>query len=166
MISLPEVPSNANPKLGRFTAKDPIGFAGGDTNLYAYVMNDPINLTDPLGLKVINLGTLPWVVKPSSDLDAPVLVPPGGKYDHDQDGVYPYSATPDKQVLKTTDGINVLITEDNKIRFYGGDDIEKYGMAIRGGMKDQDFLRDNPNWPSRDLVDDMFRKWEKDRRCP
>ena len=32
--------------------KDPIGFAGGDTNLYAYVGNDPVNLIDPLGLKV------------------------------------------------------------------------------------------------------------------
>ena len=30
--------------------KDPIDFAGGDTNLYAYVMNDPINLVDPAGL--------------------------------------------------------------------------------------------------------------------
>ena len=35
----------------RFTAKDPIGFAGGDTNLYGYVMNDPINWIDPLGLR-------------------------------------------------------------------------------------------------------------------
>jgi RHS repeat-associated protein len=39
-----------SPELGRFVAKDPIDFAGGDTNLYAYVMNDPINWSDPLGL--------------------------------------------------------------------------------------------------------------------
>jgi RHS repeat-associated protein len=39
-----------SPELGRFTAKDPIDFNGGDTNLYAYVMNDPVNLVDPLGL--------------------------------------------------------------------------------------------------------------------
>lgn len=31
-------------------SKDPILFAGGDTNLYGYVMQDPINLIDPSGL--------------------------------------------------------------------------------------------------------------------
>ena len=35
---------------GRWTSKDPIGFAGGDTNLYGYVVGDPVNFTDPVGL--------------------------------------------------------------------------------------------------------------------
>jgi RHS repeat-associated protein len=35
---------------GKWTAKDPIGYAGGDSNLYGYVLNDPVNLVDPLGL--------------------------------------------------------------------------------------------------------------------
>lgn len=34
---------------GRWTAKDPIGFAGGDTNLYAYCANDSVNCIDPSG---------------------------------------------------------------------------------------------------------------------
>jgi RHS repeat-associated protein len=38
-----------DPQTGRWTAKDPVRFAGGDTNLYGYVVNDPINLLDPLG---------------------------------------------------------------------------------------------------------------------
>jgi len=37
-------------ETGRWTAKDPIGFEGGDTNLYGYVVNDPVNWVDPLGL--------------------------------------------------------------------------------------------------------------------
>ena len=35
---------------GVFTAKDPILFGGGDTNLYGYVMSDPVNWMDTLGL--------------------------------------------------------------------------------------------------------------------
>ncbi|MBK7708694.1 MAG: RHS domain-containing protein [Acidobacteria bacterium] len=34
--------------LGRFISEDPIGFAGGDVNLYGYVGNGPVNSTDPL----------------------------------------------------------------------------------------------------------------------
>jgi RHS repeat-associated protein len=34
---------------GRWTAKDPIRFLGGDTSLYSYVLSDPTNLTDPSG---------------------------------------------------------------------------------------------------------------------
>jgi RHS repeat-associated protein len=37
-------------ETGRWTAKDPIRFAGGDTNLYGYVLNDPVNWIDPEGL--------------------------------------------------------------------------------------------------------------------
>ncbi len=39
-----------DPQAGRFISSDPIGFAGGDSNLYAYVFNDPANLVDPKGL--------------------------------------------------------------------------------------------------------------------
>ncbi len=34
---------------GRWTAKDPIGFAGGDSNLYTYASNNPLNFTDVTG---------------------------------------------------------------------------------------------------------------------
>jgi RHS repeat-associated protein len=39
-----------DPDTGRFVGKDPLLFGGGDTNLYGYVANDPINWTDPTGL--------------------------------------------------------------------------------------------------------------------
>jgi RHS repeat-associated protein len=36
---------------GRWLSKDPIGFGGGDSNLYRYVMNGPLNAIDPSGLE-------------------------------------------------------------------------------------------------------------------
>ncbi|MBI5514650.1 MAG: hypothetical protein HY909_12820 [Deltaproteobacteria bacterium] len=39
-----------DPETGRWTARDPIGFGGGDGSLYAYVLGDPINRYDPSGL--------------------------------------------------------------------------------------------------------------------
>jgi RHS repeat-associated protein len=38
-----------DPKAGRFISKDPIGFGGGDVNLFRYVGNDPGNWVDPNG---------------------------------------------------------------------------------------------------------------------
>ena len=36
-------------ETGRWTAKDPILFEGGDSNLYGYVLQDPVNWGDPEG---------------------------------------------------------------------------------------------------------------------
>lgn len=38
-----------DPVVGRWTARDPIGFAGGDFSLFNYVRNDPLNRIDPAG---------------------------------------------------------------------------------------------------------------------
>ena len=40
-----------DPQVGRFIQMDPIGLAGGDTNLYRYVKNSPLRFSDPLGLE-------------------------------------------------------------------------------------------------------------------
>ena len=38
-----------DPSMRRFTQRDPIGFAAGDVNFYAYMGNNPTNFTDPSG---------------------------------------------------------------------------------------------------------------------
>lgn len=45
-----------HPDLQRFISEDPIGFLGGDPNLYSYVFNRPTVLTDPLGLQYKDLN--------------------------------------------------------------------------------------------------------------
>ncbi|PSB67532.1 hypothetical protein C7B61_05680, partial [filamentous cyanobacterium CCP1] len=45
--------------LGRFTNPDPIGLRGGDANLYRYVQNNPVGLTDPEGTLPILLLSPP-----------------------------------------------------------------------------------------------------------
>ena len=41
-----------NPGLGRFLQSDPLGFGGGDANLFRYCGGDPVNRIDPTGLDV------------------------------------------------------------------------------------------------------------------
>ncbi len=43
-----------HPGLQRFISEDPIGFRGGDVNLYAYVGNQPTTFRDPFGLSQDN----------------------------------------------------------------------------------------------------------------
>jgi RHS repeat-associated protein len=51
-----------DPDVGRWTAKDPLLFAGGDIDLYGYCLEDQINLVDPDGqnplLAALGLGLL------------------------------------------------------------------------------------------------------------
>src|SRR5712691_578551 len=43
-----------DPETGRWTTKDPLGFGGGDANLYTYVGNDPVNNVDIRGLTCLD----------------------------------------------------------------------------------------------------------------
>jgi len=40
-----------DPATGRSLGEDPIGFSGGDINVYRYSFDDPVNLEDPTGLE-------------------------------------------------------------------------------------------------------------------
>lgn len=45
-----------DPHTGRWTSKDPIRFGGGDSNLYGYVLGDPVNFIDPTGEVLYFIG--------------------------------------------------------------------------------------------------------------
>jgi RHS repeat-associated protein len=44
-----------HPVMSRFVSEDPLGFSGGDANLYAYTGSSPTNFNDPSGM------ILPWL---------------------------------------------------------------------------------------------------------
>jgi RHS repeat-associated protein len=50
-----------HPGLGRFLQTDPLGFGGGDANLFRYCGNDPVNGSDPSGLQ--------WATTPTVRVD-------------------------------------------------------------------------------------------------
>jgi len=86
-----------DPETGRWTAKDPIGFAGGDANLYGYVGGDAVNWTDWEGLYTgqyppeppgYNPKTWKWGIEEQKNgTTKPYLEDPEGKryYPHRED---------------------------------------------------------------------------------
>jgi RHS repeat-associated protein len=76
--------------VGRFISEDPIGFAAGDSNIYRYVGNSPVNATDPSGnrgvpprspnVRPVNRPT----INPGRSRNNPYNRPPSG---------YPYQYT-------------------------------------------------------------------------
>jgi RHS repeat-associated protein len=74
-----------HPDLGRFLQPDPLGFASGDPNLYRYCVNNPVILSDPLGLMSFhwygNYGGPGWTNgrwESASDMDPNEIGPPTG----------------------------------------------------------------------------------------
>ena len=59
---------------GRWTAKEVLGFGGGNANWYGYVMNDPINLIDPNGLQGVSTGPPIINIGPDGVSAGPVTV--------------------------------------------------------------------------------------------
>ena len=81
---------------GKWTAKDPIGFDGGDSNLYGYVLGDPVGFVDPDGLMTMRVptnmtpkpkplpkGYRPWVPKKP--------IPKGKNGEHKPDCDFPHT---------------------------------------------------------------------------
>jgi len=117
------------PELGKWTAKDPIGFAGGDANLYGYVGADPVSWVDPEGLAamIINLGRPPVTssyTNPHGPGQQTFQVQPMGTSvttTHDPDTII----FNDGSVVKIPDGSIIVITDSSVINTYEPSDIEK-----------------------------------------
>ena len=69
---------------GKWTAKDPIGFAGGDSNLYGYVLGDPVGFVDPEGL--MTLPDSPTKLPDGWEKDTTHRNPNGEKWVHPRSG--------------------------------------------------------------------------------
>ncbi|HJW94093.1 MAG TPA: RHS repeat-associated core domain-containing protein [Thermoanaerobaculia bacterium] len=82
-----------DPSLGRFLTRDPIGFAGGQANVYDYAANDPVNFVDPSGLLfggAVNAGEAygesaldqyaEWATDPNASVAQRVLSTVGGAF--------------------------------------------------------------------------------------
>ncbi|MGM0557012.1 MAG: RHS repeat-associated core domain-containing protein [Myxococcota bacterium] len=98
-----------DPDTGRWTASDPIGFAGGDGNLYAYVGANPVNLVDPSGLSEFAVG-----FSIEGDVIAPILGDGGG-----------------------TAGVNVQYTTNNGLGIYTvrpAPDIASHGVSVGASL--------------------------------
>jgi RHS repeat-associated protein len=67
-----------DPNLGRFISEDPIGFRGGDVNLYGYVRNRPLKFRDSRGLSGEEILNNPDVLKGAAAIVTAVApyVPP------------------------------------------------------------------------------------------
>jgi RHS repeat-associated protein len=115
-----------DPDMGRWTNKDPIGFAGGDTNIYAYVGNDPVNWVDLSGL-------VPWVE---------VLLPPAAVFDlANVTGAFATVAnlvTPGASTsLAWNNGNPVIVLEDSWLSFGNGGLTLGHVVALKRTRKAQ-----------------------------
>ncbi|MDX1474833.1 MAG: RHS repeat-associated core domain-containing protein, partial [Reinekea sp.] len=84
-----------DPETGRWTSKDPIRFAGNDSNLYGYVLSNPVGAVDPGGLETVvitvrdaGFGTHSALFQPSGNLftDNGFTYDPAGSFPSDSRG--------------------------------------------------------------------------------
>ena len=97
--------------IGRWTAKDPILFAGGDTNLYGYVENDPVNWIDSEGTTKKAPGDEAGYGGGSSPTINPNVQLSGGR----SGGRVPYLEGPPNSVIRGSQGRAYCTNADGRV---------------------------------------------------
>jgi RHS repeat-associated protein len=64
-----------DPQIGRFISEDPLGFDGGDVNLYVYAGNNPVLNSDPTGQFIFSgtAATYLFVIAPVAARYGPAI---------------------------------------------------------------------------------------------
>ncbi|OGX05211.1 MAG: hypothetical protein A3G87_06330 [Omnitrophica bacterium RIFCSPLOWO2_12_FULL_50_11] len=155
-----------DPVIGRFISEDPIHFAGGDVNLYAYVSNDPVNWIDPLGLEAQGPqggGIACFLGGRCIEIPGAPPVPPTG-------GVVPVPVGPGIVAPVPIPGSGIGALPGGGILTKGGDSFKggKKGRRDRNfGIRDKGFWRwwDKFKWKypleSSDDAWHWYEQWEK-----
>ena len=155
-----------DPIIGRFISEDPIHFAAGDVNLYAYVSNDPINWIDPLGLEAQGPqggGIACFLGGRCIEIPGAPPVPPTG-------GVVPVPVGPGIVAPVPIPGSGIGALPGGGILTKGGDSFKggKKGRRDRNfGIRDKGFWRwwDKFKWKypleSSDDAWHWYEQWEK-----
>jgi RHS repeat-associated protein len=129
-----------DPATGRFTQEDPIGLAGG-LNLYGFADGDPVNFSDPFGLKVCFSGedyeelaeNTRWATGTTFDLDdrhcATNVRPSGDNWTEVSEGFATLAADENYMVELVYDGGGSRIA-DGKVRIDRSDIGARYGTYL------------------------------------
>jgi RHS repeat-associated protein len=149
-----------DPVIGRWTARDPILFEGGQANLYVYVGNDPATYIDPSGLGSITNNSDRGVYIRDEDSGMKYLAP-GEKYDA-ADGFYNDGSFNGDYFRKINTPTDITIYNSGERRFFSFD------SGIDRLADDVDAFRrgdEGPGWKSFKWYNERFRHSE-DKMCP
>lgn len=158
-----------DPEIGRWTAKDPIGFGGGDSNIYGYVESNPVNLIDSTGFDAYNSCHCTIYVKPENSPKPEgeaIPLAPGKTYKGLVDGI----AHPQRPgvVFKVPDGTDI-IAFDNGGAMGIPTNVVSGATEFLEGWKGEDFLKDRHGQKTPDHNwDALFNasRGEQSGQCP